>query len=91
MAINPSRQEQRLKASREMLAKDPTNTALATRVHNQTRALEDAEQAYGPKLIKHLRHCAQSGYTDNKNRSKKMAKDLLKGIKPPVKLGTGNG
>jgi hypothetical protein len=89
MAINPSRQEQRLKASREMLAKDPTNTALATRVHNQELALADIEKAYPKALLRHLRH--SNGQADIKGRTKKIALDLMKGIKPAAKLGTGNG
>jgi hypothetical protein len=91
MAINESRQAARLKISQALLAKDPENTALATRVYNQTRALEDQEAAYPKALLRHLRHCAQNGQADPKGRSKKIALDLLKGIKPAVKLGTGNG
>ena len=91
MAINTSRQEARLKASREMLAKDPTNTALAGRVNNQELALADAERAYPKLLMSHLKKCANNGQVDPKGRTKKQAKDLLAGIPIPKKAGTGNG
>jgi putative aminopeptidase FrvX len=87
MTINCSRAESRLKASRAMLAKDPENTALAGRVHNQELALADQEKAYPQKLLSHLRRMAQSHNIDQKGRTKKIATDLMKGIKPPLKPG----
>jgi len=91
MSINPDRALNRLKISRGLLNNDPTNANLLARVHNQEAALSDIEKTYPQKLLSHLRRMASSHNTDSKNRTKKQAHDLLKGIPIPVKVGTGNG
>jgi hypothetical protein len=91
MAINENREAARLKVTLSSLSKDPENKDLLARKLAQEIALTRQEEAYPKSLLRHLRHCAQNGQADIKGRSKKMALDLLKGIKPPVKLGTGNG